>query len=278
MDKLEKALQKARSQRAATPAPTAPAKPPARPTAGGGVELDEDVLTASRIVAHHSRGAEADTFRLLRTQCLRAMESRGARTMAVTSPHYGDGKTTVALNLAVSIAQDLKQTVLLVDLDLRKPSVRSYLGLSQKTGLTDYLAGRSGVADCLIRLPFERITVLPAGDSLALSSEILGSPQMAALARELRNRYPDRLIIYDMPPLLAQDDPLTFLPHIDCVLLVARHGETPVDDIKRSLDILTSKKTIGIVLNDQYRFALSDFIARVKGTFRTLFLKGRPEA
>lgn len=249
MDKLEKALEKARTQRAGAtgtaPRSMGPIVLPSSDTA----QLFEDRLEASRIVAHRARSAEADIFRLLRTQCLQAMATQGARTLAITSPNYGDGKTTIALNLAISIAQDLKQTVLLVDLDLRKPCVHTYLGLEPTAGLTDYLAGRASVADCLIRLPFERMSVMPAGGSLERSSETLGSPQMAALAQELKERYPDRIILYDMPPLLAQDDPLAFLPHLDSVLLVLQEGATRAQDVQRSLDALQNANVIGTVLN-----------------------------
>lgn len=253
MDKLEKALQKARQQREHAPAPNP--RPVRAQAAFSGqsatVTLFEDTLEANRIVSHKTRDAIADTFRLLRTQTLQAMTRMGARTLAVTSPNYGDGKTTLALNLAISIAQDMKQTVLLVDLDLRKPCIHSYLGLTPAHGLTDYLKGGMDLGACMERLPFERMTVLPAGSRRDQSSEILGSPQMATLAQELKERYPDRIVIYDMPPLLAQDDPLAFLPHIDSILMVVQEGATTSEDIRRSLEILDPAKIIGTALNQR---------------------------
>lgn len=210
----------------------------------------EGTLDEHHILSHRTRSKEADIFRFLRTQVLQAMAKHNLKTVAVTSPRYGDGKTTTATNLAISIAQDLKQTVLLVDLDLRKPSLASFLNLQGKRGLTNYLTGHATVPDCLVRMPFERLSVFPAGDRVDESSETLGSPQMAKLADELRKRYDDRMIIYDMPPLLEQDDPLVFLPHVDGVLLVAREGVTTVEEIKRSLDILESAKVLGVVLNE----------------------------
>ncbi len=209
----------------------------------------EAVLDHHHIVADRTRSKEADLFRFLRTQILQGMAKNQFKTIAISSPRYGDGKTTIAANLAVSIAQDLKQTVLLVDLDLRKPSLAEYLEIHPKVGLTDYLAERADVRDCLVHLPFERITVFPAGKPVDHSSETLGSPQMQKLASELKERYDDRLIIYDMPPLLEQDDPLVFLPHVDAFLMVVREGVTTVDEVKRSLDILQSAKVIGVVLN-----------------------------
>lgn len=263
MDKLEKALQKARTERAVHQSGvllgaeqttthnrgSSKGAPPNLPA--GNLAIRDEVLDQNRIVAHRSQDPRADLFRLLRTQILQTMSKHGFRTLAITSPNYGDGKTTTAINLALSIALDLKQTVLLADLDLRKPSVQKYLGIESSVGLTDYLAGTAAIPDCLLRLPFERMTLLPAGHVLERSSELLGSPQMADLAAELKSRYPDRMVIYDMPPLLAQDDPLTFLPHVDAVLLVVHDGETTTADVKRSLDILSSANVIGTVLNDQ---------------------------
>ncbi len=209
----------------------------------------EGALDQHRIVGHRTRSKEADTFRFLRTQILRTMNENGFKTLAISSPRYGDGKTTTATNLAVSIAQDLKQTVLVVDLDLRKPSLAEYLEIDAKVGLTDYLADKASVKDCLVRMPFERISIFPAGNPVDRSSETVGSPQMEKLAEELKSRYDDRIIIYDMPPLLEQDDPLVFLPHVDAFLMVVREGVTTVDEIKRSLDILESAKVVGVVLN-----------------------------
>lgn len=209
----------------------------------------EKSLDRNRIIAHRVRSREADTFRFLRTQILQAMSKHDMKTLAVSSPRYGDGKTTVATNLAVSISQDLKQTVLLVDLDLRKPSLHGYLELDPKCGLTDYLAGKAQVQDCLVRMPFERFSVFPGGKPVDKSSETIGSPQMEKLAGELKTRYADRMVIYDMPPLLEQDDPLVFLPHVDAFLLVARENVTTTEELKRSLDILAPAKVLGVVLN-----------------------------
>ncbi len=210
----------------------------------------ERILDEHHVVAYKTRSKEADVFRFLRTQVLRSMNELGLRTIAISSPRYGDGKTTTSANLAVGISQDIKRTTLVVDLDLRSPSLAGVFGIEPKVGLTDYLADRATVRDCLVRPPFERISIFPAGRPIDQSSETLGSPQMGKLAKELKERYDDRFIIYDMPPLLEQDDPLVFLPHVDAFLLVVRQGVTTFDDIKRSLDILNTAKVLGVVLND----------------------------
>lgn len=209
----------------------------------------EQALDLNHIISHRSSSKDADVFRFLRTQILQTMNKHGYKTLAISSPRYSDGKSTIASNLSVSIAQDLKQTVLLVDVDLRNPSLSKYNGIEPKKGLTDFLAGEATVEECLVRMPFKRFSVFPAGHAVEKSSETLGSPQMEKLAEELKSRYTDRFIIYDMPPLLEQDDPLVFLPHVDCFLLVVREGVTTTDEIKRSLDILAPAKVIGVVLN-----------------------------
>jgi protein-tyrosine kinase len=261
MDKLEKAMAKAREEREAKLRNGYTSQKPvseqhyqphnlALVSGDDAVPLAESQLEHHRILAHRLRSPEADVYRILRTQVLQIMNKSDFRTLAVTSPHYGDGKTTTSLNLAVSIALDLKQTVLLVDLDLRKPSLDQFLGLENMRGLTDHVVDDVPLQDCLARLPFERLSVLPVGRAMDNSSEILGSPKMAALAEELKDRYRDRFIIYDMPPVLAQDDSIAFLPHVEAALLVVRDGVTKIDDLKTCLTRLSNANVIGTVLNN----------------------------
>jgi Mrp family chromosome partitioning ATPase len=261
MDRLEKALEKSRQQRAALEANIsrvesaaaiegkAPFSTPQVPAYDTEL-LNEEHLERHRILAHKTRCPEADVYRQLRAKVLRVMNESGFKALAVTSPNYGDGKTTVALNLGISIALDLKQTILLVDLDLRKPSVHKYLNLEPKYGLTDHLLHDRPLKDCLTRPPFDRVNVLPVGSALENSSEALSSPKMISLAHEVKNRYPDRLVIYDLPPVLIQDDPIAFLPQIDAVLVVVRDGVTKSEDLRRCLRNLSGANVIGTVLND----------------------------
>jgi capsular exopolysaccharide synthesis family protein len=258
MDRLEKALEKARQLREVelinmvhSPGreQTEFRVNPAAFT-GPVQQIDEAQLERRRILAHRTRSREADIFRILRTKVLQEMQKSGARTLGITSPNYGDGKTTIALNLAISIAQDMKQTVLLVDLDLRKPSLHEYLDVVPTMGLSDYLLHNAPIQECFLRPSIERLNTLPAGRPLDNSSELLGSHKMAALAQELRTRYPDRIIIYDMPPVLAQDDPIAFTPHIDSMLVVVRDGHTKIEEVKQCLDALSKANVIGTVLNN----------------------------
>lgn len=213
------------------------------------LRVSDEQLLKHHIVAHRSDYKESDLFRMLRTQVLKTMSDHGMRTIGITSAHYGDGKTTIALNLALSIALDLKQTVLLADLDLRKPDMMRYMGLNASSGLSDYLTQDKPLSECLVRPSLDRLLLLPAGKALARSSEELGSPKMAELAHEMKHRYPDRIVIYDLPPILAQDDPMVFLPHIDGVLLVVNQGITDTDDLNATLALLQGTHLVGTVLN-----------------------------
>jgi capsular exopolysaccharide synthesis family protein len=258
MDKLEKAMEKARKDRESNTGGTyVTGKPNFISTqkyetlaTATTLPLEDELFEQNRILAHHARSPEADIFRILRTQVLQIMNKSDFRTLAITSPRYGDGKSTISLNLALSIALDLKQTVLLVDLDLRKPTLQKFLGLEDPSGIADYLTANTPIASCLSRLSFERLSILPGGKSLDNSSEILGSPKMATLAQELKMRYRDRLVIYDMPPVLEQDDSIAFLPHVEATIVVVRDGVTSSDDLKTSLERLASANVIGTVLNN----------------------------
>ena len=263
MERLEKALQKARRQRAHLvdqPRLVPVGEPgfgenavPVKPadvtyTETRRMRVSDRVLDKWRIVARRTRRSEADIFRMLRTKVVQQMSQAGMNTLAISSPRYGEGKTTIAINLALSLAMDENHTVLLVDLDLRKPSLHTRLGLNPDAGINDFLLRGTPVQSCLVHPGFERIVVLPASRPLDRSSEILAAPRMVALVEELKTRYPDRMVIYDMPPLLTQDDTIAFLPHVDGVLLVVKEGETPREDMRRAVNLL-GDSLLGTVIN-----------------------------
>ncbi|MBE1236951.1 CpsD/CapB family tyrosine-protein kinase [Phaeovibrio sulfidiphilus] len=279
MDKLTRALEKARQKRLArlssehggagellkggTPNPDGtlpvdgddPGSLPAPVRRSRIFHISDTQLEANRLISRRLQDRNADLFRVLRTKVMQEMGRIGARTLGVTSPVYGDGKSIIAANLALSLAQDVNQTVLLVDLDLRDPSVQRNFGIDAELGLGDYLKGDAQVPDCMVGLDIERLRLLPITHPLEDSSEVLGTPKMAALARELKNRYADRIVIYDMPPLLTQADTIAFLPHVDAVLLVLRDGGTTLEDFERCRDALANFHVVGAVINDR-RFKL----------------------
>ena len=170
--------------------------------------------------------------------------------LGVTSPGHGEGKTLTAVNLAVSLAMETTQTVLLVDANLRRPSVHEVFGLDDCPGLADYLLDNQPLEDLLVHPGIGRFVLLPGGRAISNSTEILTSPKMLALVEELKHRYPSRIVIFDLPPLLHTADVLAFSPYTDALLLVVEEGKTTAEEVQRALSLVkNSRPVLGTVLN-----------------------------
>jgi len=208
------------------------------------------LLESKRIVNPARVDPAAAAFRMLRTQVLQRMEERGWRSLAILSPNAEDGKTTTAINLAVSLAYDQRHTVLLVDCDLRRPSIAGMMGIAPEFGLDDVLTGRAQVDQCLYHPEgFDRLVILPAREPLANSSEMLSASRARNVIAELHARYPERIVLFDLPPVLGADDALAFLPLADCALMVAAERATKRQDLLRSMELVTRIPIVGTVLN-----------------------------
>jgi protein-tyrosine kinase len=208
------------------------------------------VLEANRVINPMSADPAAMAFRMLRTQVLQRMDANGWRSLAIFSPGARDGKTTTAINLAVNLANDRLHTVLLVEFDFQHPALAARIGLSPEFGGDDALSGAAAVEDCLYHAEgFDRFVILPARDKMANSSEILAGPRSRELVSELRARYPERIIIFDLPPVLSADDALAFAPLVDCGLVVASEGRTRRSDLARTVELLHKTPLVGTVLN-----------------------------
>jgi protein-tyrosine kinase len=208
------------------------------------------VLEANRVMNPGTTDPGAVAFRMLRTQVLQRMDANNWRSLAIFSPGDSDGKTTTAINLAVSLASDRRHTVLLVDFDFKHPKVAARLGLSPQSGADDVLVGAASVEESLYHPDgFERLIIFPARSSLMNSSEILAGPRSREIVSELRNRYPERIIVFDLPPVLHADDALAFAPLIECGLVVAAEGRTRRNDLMRTVELLHKTPLVGTVLN-----------------------------
>jgi capsular exopolysaccharide synthesis family protein len=230
------------------------------------VEIAPHVMERHRVAAV-TNDATADAFRLLRTQVLMQMRQNGWQTLAVTSPNKGAGKSTVSLNLAISFAMELDYTALLVDADLRDPDLRKLLELDPGPGLADYLVGKATLEDLLIHPLVGNLVMLPGGAPIANTSELMRSPMMAEMVRELRSRYPDRLIVFDVPPILSGADTLALSSYMDATILLVEEYKTPRDDIERSCELLRHSNLLGIVLNKSRDLPKPDPITRPRPGF-----------
>lgn len=213
------------------------------------VPLSPEVADEKRLVANAEDGTMADAYRILRTRVLQRMRANDWRSLAVTSMTEHNGKTLTAVNLAISMAKEVNHTVLLVDLDLRRPNVGRCFFQDPAPGLSDHLLRGLPLNQILFNPGIERLVVLPGNEPLANSSEMLSSPAMARLIQDLKARYESRYIVFDMPTLLATDDVLTFLPQTDGVLLVIEEGRTLRQELTRVPELLQGTNLIGTVLN-----------------------------
>lgn len=259
MERLQKATDKTGQQRDKTPAGhdtkrnktnvTAPLAGGIAYTETKRVETSEALLRNNRVIAGFENEPVADIYKILRTKVLQKMRALRVNTLAVTSSTQGGGKTLTAVNLAISIALDSNQSVLLVDFDLRRPSVHEYFGITPERGLSDYLLDHVPLSQLMINPGIDRLVLLPGGKRLAHSSELLSTPHTISLLDDMKKRYADRYIVYDLPPLLVTDDALVSLPCMDSVLLVVEEGIDTPDDVKHSLQLLEHRELLGTVLN-----------------------------
>ena len=213
------------------------------------IYLDPGIISENRCLGYLDNVPEMEAYRILRTQIMQRTRGNGGNTIMVTSALPGEGKTLTAINLAFTFAREFQQTVLLVDGDLRKQNIHKYLGYAGKKGLIDYLAGCAPVSELITWPGIEKITLISGGRPCQECAEMLGSPRMKELVSEIRSRYPERYIIFDVPPLLAGADALTFAPLVDHVLVVVQAGKTSMDDIKKALQVLPRVKILGFALN-----------------------------
>jgi capsular exopolysaccharide synthesis family protein len=190
----------------------------------------------------------AEQYRSLRTRLKRAESARTLRTIAITSPNKGDGKSLTAANLALTMAQEFQQRVLLVDCDLRRPSVHRLFGLTDGPGLGDVLMSAAELDQALVALPEYHLTVLPAGLPPSRPAELLGSSAMRRILDTLRSRF-DRILI-DVPPVAPLADLHILAPMVDGLLMIVRAGITPKPAIERALAGLDASKILGLVLNE----------------------------
>lgn len=214
------------------------------------VALDAEHLDALHVIAHRKVHPASHAFDVLRTQVLHKMSENGWRTLAITSPTAQSGKTLVAINLAISISQQTDRTALLVDFDLRRPSVATTLGLNRTLSLNNVLSNTCEVPEALVHPDIDRLIVLPTNEPVPNPSEVLSSGRVADIVQDLRNRYSERIIVFDLPPVLAADDVMAVLPRMDCVLMVIGNGVSSEKEIEVSMERLRKANILGVVLND----------------------------
>jgi len=216
------------------------------------VTLDKATLHDSFVLPQLQDAGALRAYKILRTRVLRRLETNQWRSLAVTGVSVGEGKTLTAINLAIALAQDPSTWVALIDLDLQRPRVAEYLGLRSvhgEKGLSDYLHGNASFENIVYAPDIERLLVIPNFSPIVNSSEMLSSSRMGELMQALDAETPRRVLIFDMPPVLAADDVLAFAPQIDGLLLVVAEGTTDRNSLRSAKEVLGEMNLLGVVLN-----------------------------
>lgn len=206
------------------------------------VELDLDMLAATGIVTPKApRSRIADEFRVIKRPLLSNAVGRGAASLAhanlimVTSALAGEGKSFTSVNLAMSIAAELDHTVMLVDADVARPSILSMLGLPAGPGLLDLLEGKAEMSDVLMKTNIDKLTILPSGTPHARATELLASDAMRSLLDDISKRYPDRVVIFDSPPLILTTEARVLASQMGQVIMVVQADKTLQADVQQAL-------------------------------------------
>jgi protein-tyrosine kinase len=211
--------------------------------------LDQDLLDRNRVILNQSESPGAASYKMLRTRILQQMRANNWHSIAVASARRNAGKTLTLINTAISLSSEPNQKVILVDLDLRNPTLAETLGLETGRGLSDYFRGTADITEVVVRTDFDRLLILPNYERIAESSEMLSSSKMLDLVRIVTAKMNSTIVLFDLPPLLETDDLLAFSPLVDALLLVISEGETRRADLEKSAELIHDKNILGFVLN-----------------------------
>jgi receptor protein-tyrosine kinase len=260
---IESALSKQRSGQAApfvaTPVEPVFSAPDAVAMEGGSQVQSINLARLHRmgVVAPDAEKSQiAEEFRIIKRPLIANAFGQGAarvkngNLIMVTSSLPGEGKSFCAINLAISMAMEMDRTVLLVDADVAKPRVPEYLGIHADKGLLDVLQDRDlKLSDVLIRTDIAKLTVLPAGRTYKRATELLASAAMTRLVEDIGNRYPDRIILFDSPPLLATSEASVLATHMGQIVMVVEAEKTSQEAVREALSHIQSCEVVGMLLN-----------------------------
>ena len=210
---------------------------------------DKNKVDRNLITLLQPRSFESEQFKILRTNLLFPVSGKPVRLLMVTSAVPDEGKSFVAANLAVSIAQNINEHVLLIDCDIRKPRIQSYFGFSNVPGVSDYLASKMSLTSLLLKTSLKKLTILPGGKPPHNPSELLSSKKMSELLEEVKKRYHDRYIIIDSPPPRFIAESNAIAKQVDGIIVVVKYGSTPREAVKDLVQSVGKEKVLGVIAN-----------------------------
>ncbi len=278
MERIQAAIQKAKEQRGDVVAPHPGMGGSAGSSVGGGftrgsrrpaqvgpawAELaafdpEPRLLARNHVVTFEDVDPAHSHFDILRTKVLRTMQRGGWTSLGITSPTSGCGKTTLALNIAFSLAHQPDVRTVLVELDLRRPAMARQIGLKAPQSMASVLQGTRGVAESFVRYG-DNLAIGTNSQSVRDSAELLMNGRTAEGVAAIKRAFLPDILVYDLPPMLQSDDVMAFLPHLDCVLLVAGAEKSRLDEVdKCEKDLAEQTNVLGVVLNS-CRYMSEDF-------------------
>ncbi len=216
--------------------------------------IDFDKVDAHIVSLTEPGSIASEQYRKMRARIISTTKPHSGsdfkNSLIVASADVGEGKTVTAINFAITMAQEMDHTVLLVDADLRKPSIHTCLGMKAERGLSEYLCGKAQLSEVLINTGIGKLVFLPAGSPPPNPSELLSSKRMKDLVQELKSRYHDRYIIFDSSPVLVAADTISLTSHVDGVILVVQAARTSESDVKKAMGLIKNVHILGVVYNN----------------------------
>ena len=206
-----------------------------------------------------------EQFRRLRTLIIKPGAVNTPKIIMVASAMSGEGKSLVSVNLASIIAAELNSHALLMDCDLRNPSLTRWFGLDERKGLSDYLTGETEINDLIINTSIDKLAIISGGTIKENPVELISSDKMKNLIRDLKSKYENRYIIIDSSPILATTEPSVLNDIVDGIILVVKSGDTPRETVQQAVRLLNKNKILGVVLNNM-QFKTKALIQRYFGT------------
>ena len=213
------------------------------------MSYNDDNIDKNLVALLQPLSFEAEQFKMLRTNILFPVSGKTPRSVMVTSAVPDEGKSFVAANLAISIAQGIQEHVLLIDCDIRLPKVHTQFGFGNVPGLSEYLSNGTPISSLILKTKVDKLSIMPGGRPPHNPSELLSSQQMSNLLKETRDRYSDRFIVIDSPPPTLTAETSAISRQVDGILVVVEYGSTPRKMVLDLVDIVGRKKVLGIILN-----------------------------
>ena len=213
------------------------------------VLYDDNLIDKNMVTLLKPQSFEAEQFKILRTKLLFPSSGKSPRTIMVTSTVPDEGKSLISANLAISIAQSIQEYVLLIDCDIRRPSIHTKFGFGNMPGLSDHLSRGIPVSSLILKTKVNKLSILPGGTLRHNPSELVASQQMSKLLQEVKYRYSDRFIVIDSAPPKLTAEASALSRQVDGVLLVIEYGRTSREMVLDLVNIIGKEKIIGVVFN-----------------------------